>query len=246
MSDVARIGDNLPPSQIEFSRETVDALSAWMKDNPVITGEEQAREAKLLIDRADSCSKDMDAERTALVKPLNDQVSEINGRYKEPKGLLSRVLIELRSRVNAFILREEEKRKAIAEEARRKAAEAERIAREAEEAEQRAKEEAKAGVLDLEIADFTANADHAFEYAKQAAREAQLATKAENVKIGGGFRRAVALRTRESLIIDDMHLALDALGLTDDIREAFLTSARKYRTHFGELPDGISSIKERK
>lgn len=246
MTDLAQIGDNQPPTQIEFSRETVDALSAWMKDNPVITDEDKAREAKLLIDRADSCHKDMDTERTALVKPLNDQVSEINGRYKEPKSLLSRVLIELRSRVNAFIIREEEKRKAIAEEARRKAAETERLAREAEEAEQRALEEAKSGVLDIDVAVHTANADVAFEQAKQAAREAQLATKAETVKIGGGFRRSLALRSKESLIVDDMHMALDALGLTDDIREAFLTSARKYRTHFGELPDGISSIKERK
>lgn len=238
-------GDNNPPGQIDFSKETVTALSDWMKNHPTISSEDEAREAKLLVDRGVLCSKDMVDERQAQTGPLLKQVEYIRDRYREPQNILDRVVTELQARLNAFILREEERRKAEAERLRHEAEEAERLAREAEEAERQAKEDAEQGVCDVDIGQATTTADAAFAQFKQAAKEAQRADRESVVKIGGGFRRAASLRNKETLLVDDPHLALDALGMTDDIKEAILTSARKYRTHFGELPEGVSSHKER-
>ena len=48
MNEREVIGGNQAPSQIDFSRETVEALSEWMKSHPVIDDEDTARDGKSL------------------------------------------------------------------------------------------------------------------------------------------------------------------------------------------------------
>lgn len=245
MNEHATIGDNNPPGQIAFSRETVQSLSDWMKNHPVIQNEDAAREAKSLCDRASLCLKDMKDERDGHTRPLNDALAEIHARYREPHTILSRTLTELMARLNAFILREEEHRKQIAAEAQAKLEEAERLAHEAEEAEQKAIEEAKHGVADADVGALVRQADEKFSRFKDAANAKKRADRATKVVVGGGFRRATSLRNKEILTVDDAHAALRAMGLTDAIRATILTEARAFRTSFGALPEGVSSHKER-
>jgi len=239
------IGHNEPPGQIEFSMETVDALSAWMGDHPIIDTEEVAREAKLLLDRGTAGIKDLTHERQTRTAPLLKQVEEIRFEYREPQSILDRVVAELSGRLNAFIAREEDRRRKEADEARRKAEEAERLAREAEEAERKAKEEAQQGVCDVDIAQATRQADEAYSRFKETSREAARSERESTVRIGGGFRRASSLRTKEELVIDDPHEAIRGMGVTDSIRDAILSEARAFRKVIGELPPGVSSIKTR-
>lgn len=244
MSDIGRDHNN-PPSQIDFSRETANALSAWMRDNPTVQTEDDARAAKVLCDRASLCLGDMRDERDALTRPLNEQLTEIHSRYREPQNTLSRVLTELTARINAFIIREEQRRKQIAAEAEAKLAEAERLAREAEEVEQKAIEEAKEGVADADVAVLVREADEKFSRFKEIRNEARRAKHATKVKIGGGFRRAHSLRGKEVLTVENANDAIAEMGLTDAIRNTILKEARAYRKAFGHLPAGIISTTER-
>ena len=238
-------GHNNPPSQITFSCETVDALSAWMKEHPVIQSEDEAREAKLLADRGVAASKDLVDERQARTGPLLKEVEEIRAEYREPQNILDRVVTELRARLNAYILKEEERRQAEAEAARLAAEEAERLARSAEETEQQAKELAQQGLLDVDVGEVTRAADAAFSRFKEAEKVAKRAERDAPVKISGGFRRAAGLRNKETLEVTDWVEAIRCMGLTDAIRDAILTEARAFRKEIGELPQGVSSTKTR-
>jgi hypothetical protein len=238
-------GHNKPPSTIEFSHETVRALDAWMAEHPVIQSEEEAREAKLLHDRAFNADKDMDAERAAQVKPLNDQVKQINEQYREPRSRLQTAISLLLARIDGFRQAEEARRHAEAEEKRRAAEEAQRIADEAARRALEAKENADAGEIGLSVIAAEVEAKNAQQAALVAERVADRADKNQSVRVAGGFRRALAARTRETLCLDDAHAAIDSIGVTDKIREAILSSARDYRKQFGELPDGVNAETER-
>ncbi|MBN8968958.1 MAG: hypothetical protein J0G95_10910 [Rhizobiales bacterium] len=253
MSNLAIVGHNAPPSTIELTEATITALSDWMKDNPVIETEEQAREAKLLCDRAKVGLDEIEAERDKSVRPLNEQVAAINAKYKalhntdqKKPGTFDRIFIELKARVTAFLLKEEQRRIREAEEAAARAAEAERIAREADERDRLAKENAAAGELDIDVAEVTKEADTAFAEFEKASRFADRAERDTKVKLGGGFGRASSLRTVETLHLDSYNLALKAIGPHPKIEEAILFAAREYRKARGALPPGVSTTQERK
>ena len=53
------------------------------------------------------------------------------------------------------------------------------------------------------------------------------------------------MRTVEVLAIENAELAIRAMGLTDKIRDAILSSARDYRREHEELPAGINATFER-
>lgn len=239
------IGHNRPPGTIEFSHETVRALDAWMAEHPVIQSEEEAREAKLLHDRAFNADKDMDAERAAQVKPLNDQVKQINEQYREPRSRLQTAISLLLARIDGFRQAEEARRHAEAEEKRRAAEEAQRIADAASQRALETRENADAGEIGLSVIAAEVEAEQARKAAITALRVSARADKEVPVRIGGGFRRALAARTQETLIVDDAHAAIDSIGVTDKIKEAILSSARDYRKQFGELPDGVNAETER-
>lgn len=239
-------GHNNPPDMTATAGETAKDLSGWMADNPVIETEEQAREAKVFVDRGILCVKDLEDERKGKTAPLNEQVKTINDYYRAPRELIQGVVDELKSRCDSFLLREEAKRQAIAAEAARVAEEAERNAREAERLEREAIDDANAGVVGLDIADVTTRANDAFAGFEKAARAAALAERETKVKIGGGFTRALGLRSREILYVYNAETAVAVLGATTDITEAILRSARAYRKIHNELPMGVSADIERK
>lgn len=239
------IGGNHPPSLIDLAKEAMTALGIFLKDHPVITTEEDARAAKLMKDRADGTIKDMEDERDGLVRPLNTQVAEINGRYRAVREPFSKAVGELRSRMTVFAKAEEAKRQAIAEAAAHAAAEAERIAREAEAAERETIDNASQGDLDADVVSATIAADAAFAEFERAGRAAERAARETHVKIGGGISNSASLRRHEVLTITDWKAAIEEIGLTAALTEAILTAARAYRKANGELPDGITATHER-
>lgn len=241
------IGHNQPPDMAETAGEVAKSLSGWMAENPAIQTEDQAREAKVFIDRGSLCIKDLEAERSGKVRPLNEQVKAINDVYRPPRELLERITDELKSRMDRYLLVEEEKRIAAAKEAERIAKEAEAAARQAEQEEQKAYLEANDGVLGLDLADVTANADQAFAEYQRAERQAAIAERETKVKIGGGFSRALSLRKREVVIVDDPIAAIKSIGLENEIiTEAIRSAARAYKKLMGKYPEGIRVEVERK
>lgn len=245
---IASIGHNRPPDTIEAAHDTMRALSDWMKERPAVSNEDEAREAKLLLDRAKSCAGELEAERDRQVRPLNQQIADINSKYKavhntdsKKPGLLDKVVAELKARLAVFIRAEEARRLREAEEKRLAAEEAEQAARDAEAKEREAIENAKAGELGVDVTQVVIEADSRFADFKKANREAARAERESNVKIGGGWRRSVSLRTKETLVLVNYGQALRAIGPNDKIRDAILSAARDYRKEKGCLPEGVIS-----
>lgn len=242
---MAGIGDNQPPSQLDFTSETTATLGEWLKTNPVIQDEELARAGKLLVDRARLCVADLEAERDGKVRPLNTQVKAINDSYRGPRDTLERITQELLVRLDDYRKAEEAKRQAIAETARQAAEEAERVAREAESIEQEAISDARSGV-ESDVAGATVEADAAFSRFKQLNRAADLSEREANVKIGGGFGRVLGARTKETLSITDPLKAIAEIGWTEKLIDALTTEAREFRRQHDRLPAGVESIKDRR
>jgi hypothetical protein len=240
------IGANLPPAAIDFAKESTAALSDWMKDRPVIESDDDARAAKLLLDRAKSSLESMETERDAQVRPLNEQVKSINDRYRSPRTLLEKVRNTLVDRLTTYAKRLEAERLRKAEEARRAAEAAAQAALEAQQREQEAREDAEQGVCDVDIGEVAAETDQAVAALGKAARAVERAERDTKVRIGGGFGKVATLRTASILIITNIHAAIEDVGVTEDIADAVLKAARAYRKENGELPNGISRETERR
>jgi hypothetical protein len=244
------IGHNQPPSMVGVAVETTAAVSAFLSETPVVENEEQAREAKVFLDRGNLCVQDLEAERDGLVRPLNERVKQINGRYRGPRELLEKVVNVLRSRLDQYLRVQEQERKVDAEYAQAWAENAEYDARVSERIEQDAMECAQAGELGMDIAAVTLAADQAFANYQKAERQAALAEKETRVKIGGGFRRALGLRSVETLCIVNWREAMEDLAgigaLNAEINAGILKGARLYRKLKGKLPAGIEATIERK
>lgn len=245
---VSVLGHNNPPSCVEAGMEAAAALSAWLAEHPLISTEDKAREAKLLLDRAKSSAGEIEDTRKRETKPLNDKLDEINGRYKamhntDPKkpGILDRVTSELRKRLTVFVQAEEDKRLAEAEAKRRAAEASELAAREAERHEKEAIENAAAGELGVDVTQVVVAANRAYSEFKKADRVATRAEHDSNVRIGGGWNRSVSLRTKETLVLTSYGKAITAIGPHPKIEEAILSAARSYRSEKGKLPDGVRS-----
>jgi hypothetical protein len=182
--------------------------------------------------------------RQGLVRPLNTQVAEINGRYKPVRTALERLADELRKRLGAYARALEIERVRQAEAARQAAEEAERLAREAEAREREVFDDAEHGVV-VDLAEAATAADTAFAAFQKADRTAARAERDSHIRITGGTGKAMGLRDREILTVTDWQAAITELGLTDNIRDAILTAARAYRKAFHELPEGITASYER-
>lgn len=251
MVSLAVVGSNNPPGPIEHAQSVVDAINAWLADHPVIESEDQAREAKPYLDRAKAAFEEVESERDSKVRPLNEQVKATNETYKalhntDPNkpGRFDKIVIELKARVAAFMLREEEKRRIAAEKARLAQEEAERIAREAEAKEAEALANAKVGEV-VDMAEVTKQADEAFSEFERQSRFAARADRETKVKVGGGFGRSASLRNIETLHLESYNKALKAIGPHDKIRDAILSVAREYRKEHGALPDGVTATYKR-
>jgi hypothetical protein len=245
---VVMTGHNNPPDCIESGAETSVALSAWLAENPLIYSEDQARDAKLLLDRAKSSAGEIEDNRKRETKPLNDRLDEINGRYKamhntdkDKPGILDKTAAELKKRLAVFLEAEEARREIIAREAARERDEKERLAREAEAREKDAIANAAAGELGVDVTQVVVAASKAFDEFKKADRGAARADRNTNVKVAGGWNRAASLRTKETLVLVSYGKAITAIGPHDGIRDAILSAAREYRKEKGNLPEGVSS-----
>ena len=231
---------NKPPQMIDVVREVAHHLSTWFADNPAVSTEQEAREIKLQIDRAKLCLQDLEAERDSKVRPLNDKVDTINAMHKSARKPLGAVLDEMEGALNVFIKAEEARRVETAVEAKRKAQEAEQKARSAEKLERERLECIRLGEIGLDLASITAEADAAFDEYERAQRAAIRAQADTRVKIAGGFSRAITLKEKEILDVENVNEALIELGLTANIKQAILTSARAFRKKHGRLPAGIT------
>src|SRR5882672_1443094 len=252
----ALVGHNNPPGAIELAEPTIEALSQFLKDFPVIANEDEAREAKPHLDRMVAVLKAIDDERKTKVGPLNEQVKAINVAYHKwhctdpgRPGLWTKLYNELRDRVTVYARRLEDERRRAAQAAQAAAAEAERKAREAEEREREAAATAAAGVCDVDIAAASQEANDSFREFLRAGRISQRAEKAMKVRIGGGFGKISTLRNKEILTVTDWRAAISEM--TNDgelpavISDAILTAARAYRKAFDQLPAGIHVETER-
>lgn len=252
---IARIGHNNPPepTPIERGHDALSALGKFLDDAPVITDGPHLVEAKRLVEHARGAAAEIEAERTALVKPLNDQVTSINATYKalhntdsKKPGTLDKVLNELKARLTAYGKAEEVKREAAAAEAAKIAAEAEAAAREAERIEFQAKQDAVVGVIDTGVAEAIQNADEKFAEFERASRFAKQTEAQTTFRIGNGSGKALGMRTEKTLVLESYGKAIKAIGPNETIKEAILTAARAYRKLHGCLPDGVSETQERK
>lgn len=231
---------NHPPDMVETASETMRDISAWMAENPSIA-DGSAKEAKIFLDRGKLALKDLDDERDSKVRPLNEQVREINDFYRPAKEDLSSVVGLLSVRITQFITAERDRRKEITREAERVAAEAELRAREAERVERDIIESASNGELGVDVAASTQTANQAFRDFEKANRALAIAQKETKVKVGGGFTRAVSLKTKETLVLINALLAIQEMGVGPDVEESILKSARAYRKATGDLPEGVEA-----
>jgi hypothetical protein len=244
-------GDNRPPSLIDLARESYRNLSAWLSDHPIITSHDEAKEAGKWIESVGMSLDELDAERRTKVDPLNAEVKTINESYrpvreafenKEKRGLLD----EIKRRLTAFSRVEEQRKAEEAERLRLEAEAAKKAAIDAEWAEEDAKAEADLGICDVDVGSAIESADAAFKNFVVADRQAARAERAIPTRIASAYGgRALTMRNKETLILDDAAAALAAIGVTEKIREAILSGARDYRKLNGALPSGVRSEKER-
>lgn len=239
------IGHNNPPDMARTAAETMGDISAFLSEHPIID-EAHAREAKLFIDRGRLAIQDLEAERELKVKPLNQQVQQINDHYRPPRETLKKVLNEVQERLSSFLRIEEQKRQAAAAEARRIAEAAEQAAREAEKIERERLADAAVGEVGVDVAALTIDADTKFREMEKARRQAVIAERDAKVKIGGGFGRALGLKTKEELKVVDIIKAVAAMSDNEGIHEAVIKAARSYRSLRNRLPPGVISETERK
>lgn len=238
------IGHNRPPGPIDGARSIYTTLAAFLKDTPVISSEGDAKKGANLIEQVRRTLAEMEDERKAKVRPLNDEVAEINDTYRKPRESLDRLLGELKSRLTAFARAEEDRREREAAEKRRIAEEAAALAAEAARIEQEAKDNASVGEV-VDIGRTIDETDEFFSEAKKTERAASRAEREVPVRLSTGFGRAMSMRTKETLIVDHAATAIEAMGLTDGIRDAILSCARAYRKLNKTLPPGISATTER-
>lgn len=239
VNERATVGGNLPPSQIDFAREAMSDLSRFLTDNPVIQNKEQADQGGLLVERTRKTIQDLEDERKKSVSPLNEQVGSINEQYRTVRDPLDSILSELRRRLTDHVAREEAARIKAAMEARAQADAAEMEARRAEADEQEAKQNATFGEV-TDVAEKIVQADQAYSRFTKADRAANIAERDTSVRISsqlGG--KALGLRTKETLHVDDPLAAVEAMLGSEVIHEAILTAARYYRKLRGELPPGV-------
>lgn len=238
---LARQGHNNPPSPIEMSRDALADLNLYLSNNPVIETTEQAKTGGLFVERTRKTIADVEDARKRETGPLNEQVKNINEQYGFARKPLESLLNELRWRLTDFASREEARRIQEAEEARRRADALEMEARRAEEAEREAKANATQGEI-VDVAHAVIAADQAFSAMQKGERAAAVAERDTVVRLPsqlGG--KALSMRTKEVLTVDNALKAISEIGSNEKINEAIVTAARDYRRTYGRLPAGVSA-----
>lgn len=241
----ADIGHNRPPSAIDDAQACSKSLSDYLAAHPVVQTEDDARKAKLFLDRGTNTLAELEAAEKKETAPLYKSWKAAIAKYKPATDHLTKIIDQVKARLTVFARAEEERRVAAAEAARKIAEEAERVAREAERVEAEAKENASLGEVGVDVGAAIETADTTFSQFERANRVAELAERDSHVRIGGGLGRVSTLRTKETLVLEDAVKAIAETGVTEKIREAVLSSARDYRKLHGKLPTGVKATTER-
>jgi multidrug efflux pump subunit AcrA (membrane-fusion protein) len=230
---------------IEYAPELTARLNDWLREHPVVDAE-TANEAAALRLSANKTLADIEDDRKALVGPMNEAVKAINLDHKTRCIPLRAVHDEVERRLDAFRQIEEDRREALAAEARQEADDARRRAEEAQQANLEASVRAGVGELDVDVAGAATEAHQALAEYKRLDRHAQRTERETVVRFSPGHgERAVSGRNREELVITDMLAALKAIGPTEGITEAILKDARAYRRLKGQLPAGVTATHNR-
>lgn len=241
-----RLGANNPPTPIDDARPAYLRIATFLKDNPVVETEQTAFTANEELAIGKAHLKSLGDAQSAEADPLYSQWKAARAKYQGAIDGMSKIIGEVADRLKAFMLAEEARRQREADEKRRIAEEAERAAHEAERLEQEARDNAAVGEVGVDVAAAIEQADTEFDAFKKAKREADVAQKDANVRLRSRFAtKATTLKNKEILIVENAANALAALGLTEKIEEAILSSARAYRMVKGELPDGVLAKHER-
>lgn len=234
---------NNPPSEIELISDTTAELGRWLQEHPVIQNERDAKEGKLLVDRASNGIKDLEAERRKKVDPLNAEVKAINTQYAQPRERLTGIKDILLQRLTDFAREEQRKREEEAQAKRRALEEAEARARAAEEATRTAAQDAAVGVTTDILNAGNREREAMLEY-DRALRVSARAERDTQVKLSGGYKRALSFRSKETLTVINGLVAIDEMGISEALTEAILKEARAYRKRTGHLPVGVVSTTE--
>lgn len=246
MLDAVTPGVGHNSNAIEIAAETFRDVSAFLVDHPAIVTHEDAKAAKLQLDRLKSTKKDLDEAEGKTCDPLYRAWKDAKAVFAPALENLKAIEKQLSARIQSFLEVEEARRALEALEARRKAEEALEAARAAALAEQEAIENAAGGEYGVDVGAAIVESGHAFAEAAKAQRAADVAARdADNVRLSGGFQRAVSVKTVKKPVVTDPQTALAALGLTDKIRDALIQSARAYKQLRGSWPPGITEIEER-
>lgn len=244
MSALAAIGHNAPPLA-GIVQDQLDRLGSWLSEHPVIQTREEAIEAAKLSKLAGNALADLDDERKAKVRPLNDQVGRINTEHKDAIAPLKTILAKLDGRLTAFAQAEEQRQRAAAIAARLAAEEAAQAAREAAERAREADENAEAGEVGVDLVSATTDEQAAFATAAKAARNADRAERNIGVRLPTGLGRATSLRTSTTLTVTDPVAAINEIGLTPNLSAAIITAAKAFKALKGRLPAGIETTTDR-
>ena len=239
--------DNLPERPaLAQGLEAMGELNVFLKETPAITALVEAKTGAAFVERSRIAIDAIEKERTLQVGPLNAKVASINGDYRLVRDPLERVLKELRRRLTDYGNAVEAARIAEANRLAAERTEAERIAREAEAREADAKAAVDVGACE-DVGDAIAQADAAFKDFEKADRAAAIAAKNVPVRLSSAMgNRALSMRTVEVLAVEDAHAAIEAMGITPDIEQAILKSARAFYKAHNEVPPGISLTHERR
>ena len=90
------IGANNPPSAIEMARDQWKAINVFLTDHPAIVGEDDARQAKLFLDRGKAAIADLEAARTkGIVSPVAGQADILIVPDLEAGNMLAKQLVYL-------------------------------------------------------------------------------------------------------------------------------------------------------
>jgi hypothetical protein len=241
----ANIGHNQPPGPIDFAKEAISELSAYLKETPVVQSFDDAKLAGAHIERTRIALKAMEDERSVKVQPLNEQLSAINTAYRVVREPLTKIYDTLKARVTTYNRAEEAKRAAEAARLAKIAADAEAAARAAETAEQEAIANAEQGEL-TDVGAAIQSADEAFRDYSVANRTAQRAERESKVRIPSAMGgRTLAMRQVEVFTVEDACAAIAIMGASEDLKRQIIRDAKRFREATGELPDGVTSAYER-
>lgn len=244
MISLATIGHN-KASPAEIASGALDRLRSFLAETPVIETLEQAKAGAQLAASISKTLADIEDDRDALVRPLNQQVRDINAEFKAATSPVAVVVAELKARLTAYAEAEEARRREETIRLYREVFEANARAREAAQRQAEAAANAKVGEVGADWYDATVAADAAAADVARAERAAARAERDTGVRISNGFGKATSLRSREILSIIDPVAAVGELGLSPNVEEAIRKDSAAFRKLKGRLPAGVTSHTER-